>query len=280
MLQTARLMDPQQLYEQWERQNWVSATIDFSRDRGDWAAISGAQKGQLAWNLSGFFIGEERVTTQFGGLVGAYEDQSEEAFLCTQQVDEARHTQHFNRFFEQVIGVDGSFEERLDWARRHLSRPFEILFDRELVGANRRLLDDPRDLEAKVEYVTIYMMVIEGMLALTGQHFITEFLERECLLPGFLEGFRRISQDEHRHVAYGTWFLQQKCRDPHLREVVRRKLAELLPVASDVLVPRGADPQGPAILGYTNAQTSDFAFTALNRRLKVIGVGLEVDAPA
>ena len=52
------------------------------------------------------------------------------------------------------------------------------------------------------------MMVIEGMLALTGQHFITEFLEREGLLPGFLEGFRRISQDEHRHVAYGTWFLR------------------------------------------------------------------------
>ena len=93
------------------------------------------------------------------------------------------------------------------------------------------------------------MMVIEGTLALTGQHFITEFLEREGLLPGFLEGFRRISQDEHRHVAYGTWFLQQKCRDPRLREVTRNKLVELLPVASDVLVPAGADPHGPRSSG-------------------------------
>ena len=133
MLQTARLMDPT-ARPAVERQNWASATIDLSRDRRDWAAMSGAQKGQLAWNLSGFFIGEERVTTQFGGLVSAYEDQSEEAFLCTQQVDEARHAQHFNRFFEQVIGVDGSFEERLDWARRHSSAPFEILFDRELLA--------------------------------------------------------------------------------------------------------------------------------------------------
>ena len=32
----------------------------------------------------------------------AYEGQSEEAFLTTQQVDEARHAQHFNRFYEQV----------------------------------------------------------------------------------------------------------------------------------------------------------------------------------
>ncbi len=62
----------------------------------------------LSWNLSSFFIGEERVTTQFSGLVMAYESQSEEAFLLTQQVDEARHAQHFNRFYEQVLGLDGT----------------------------------------------------------------------------------------------------------------------------------------------------------------------------
>ncbi len=124
-LPNIRLMDPQQLYELWERQNWVSHTIDLTQDRADWAAMSDEDKAHLAWNLSSFFIGEERVTTQFGGLVGAYEDQSEEAFLTTQQVDEARHAQHFNRFFEQVIGLDGSFEERLEWARGHLNEPFE-----------------------------------------------------------------------------------------------------------------------------------------------------------
>ena len=73
---------------------------------------------QLAWNLSSFFIGEERVTTQFSGLVMAYESQSEEAFLTTQQVDEARHAQHFNRFYEQVLGIDGTFEDRLARADR------------------------------------------------------------------------------------------------------------------------------------------------------------------
>jgi hypothetical protein len=30
-------------------------------------------------------------------------------------------------------------------------------------------------------------------------------------MPGFAEGFANIARDEHRHVAYGTWFLQQKC---------------------------------------------------------------------
>ena len=271
-------LDPQQLYELWERQHWMSSTIDFTQDKADWAAMDAEQKGQLAWNLSSFFIGEERVTTQFGGLVGAYETQSEEAFLCTQQVDEARHAQHFNRFFEQVLGLDGSFEERLDWARSHLNEPFEILFDQELVQANQKLLDNPSDIEAKVEFITTYMMVIEGTLALTGQYFITDYFEQQGLLPGFLEGFRKISQDEHRHVAYGTWFLQQKCKDPHLREVATNKLIELIPVAAGVLVPKGADPQSYTILGYTNEETNTFAFTALTRRLKVIGINLGVPA--
>ncbi len=279
-LPNIKLMEPQQLYELWERQHWVSHTIDLTQDAEDWAALTDEDKGQLAWNLSSFFIGEERVTTQFGGLVGAYEDQSEEAFLCTQQVDEARHAQHFNRFFEQVIGLDGSFEERLEWARRHLNEPFEVLFDQELVQANQRLIDDPKDIEAKVEFITTYMMVIEGTLALTGQYFITDYFEKQGLLPGFLEGFRKISQDEHRHVAYGTWFLQQKCRDPRLREVAEKKLMELIPIAAGVLVPRGADPTSYSILGYSNEETNDFAFTALTRRLKVIGINLGAGEPA
>jgi ribonucleoside-diphosphate reductase beta chain len=111
------LMTPQQLYELWERQHWQSHTIDLSQDRRDWAAMDGALREQMLWNLSSFFVGEERVTTQFSGLVMAYESQGEEAFLTTQQVDEARHAQHFNRFYEQVIGIDGSFEDRLRQAR-------------------------------------------------------------------------------------------------------------------------------------------------------------------
>ena len=57
------------------------------------------------WGMSAFFIGEERVTTQFSGLVMAYEDEQEEAFLTTQQVDEARHMQFFDRFYREVVGM-------------------------------------------------------------------------------------------------------------------------------------------------------------------------------
>jgi ribonucleoside-diphosphate reductase beta chain len=273
-LPEVKLMDPQQLYELWERQQWSSQTIDFAKDREDWAGLSDEDRRNLSWNLSSFFVGEERVTTQFTGLVASYESQGEEAFLATQQVDEARHAQHFNNFYEQVLRIDGTFEQRLDRAREDLNEAFLELFDVHLVQACDRLMADRTDREAKVDFVTAYHMIIEGTLALTGQFFLTDYCERHDILPGFLEGFANISRDEHRHVAYGTWYLQQAARDPGLRRRIQDKLIELIPLAAGVLVPTGQDPDDYSILGYSSEETNGYAFTALTRRLKVIGVSL------
>jgi ribonucleoside-diphosphate reductase beta chain len=271
-LSSVKLMTPQQLYELWERQNWQSHTIDLTRDKQDWASMDAELRGRLAWNLSSFFVGEERVTTQFSGLVMAYESQSEEAFLATQQVDEARHAQHFNRFYEQVLAIDGTFEDRLQRARGDLNDAFVEMFDGVLVDWGQRLVENPRDIEAKVDFVTLYHMIIEGTLALTGQYFLTDFMERKQILPGWVEGFKLISQDEHRHVAYGTWFLREKASDPTLKQRIAERLVELIPLASGVLVPQGADPDDYTILDYSMEETNTFAFNALNRRLKVIGI--------
>ncbi len=273
-LMSVTLMTPQQLYELWERQNWQSHTIDFSQDVRDWQRMDAGLRSRLAWNLSSFFVGEERVTTQFSGLVMAYESQSEEAFLTTQQVDEARHAQHFNRFYEQVLGLDGTFEDRLQRARDDLNAAFIEMFDVVLVEWGQRLIENPSDVEAKVDFVTLYHLIIEGTLALTGQWFLTDFMERNQILPGWVEGFKLISQDEHRHVAYGTWFLREKAADPALRQRIAERLIELIPLASGVLVPQGADPDDYSILDYSMEETNAFAFNALNRRLKVIGVDL------
>ena len=274
-LSSVRLMDPQQLYELWERQPWSAHAIDLSQDRLDWEALSEIDREEVAWNLSSFFVGEERVATQFSGLVRAYESQGEEAFLTTQQVDEVRHAQHFNRFIEQVVGYAGSFDARLERAREDLTDAFLVLFDEHLVDAQERLLADPSDVEAKLDFIVIYHMLIEGTLALTGQNFITLAFERDGIFPGFLEGFRKISQDEHRHVAYGTWFLKEKCADPALARRVQDKLVELLPATASVLLPPGISLGDEyEVLGGPSAEVNQFAFTALSRRLKVIGIGL------
>ena len=274
-LPEVKLMTPGELYRLWERQNWVSAEIDLAQDRRDWEALPEDEREEMLWGLSAFFVGEERVTNQFSGLVLAAEDKHEEAFLLTQQVDEARHAQHFNRLYEEVFRYDGSFEERLEIARGDLTDHYFSLFDDHLVESHQALLADPTSIEAKVDFVTLYHMVIEGTLALTGQYFQTDNMERRGIMPGHLKAFQLISQDEHRHVAYGTWFLQQKAKDPGLVKRIQDKLAETLPAAAAVLVP----PQYHLgdeyeYLGYSSQQLNEFAFTALSRRLKVIGVGL------
>jgi ribonucleoside-diphosphate reductase beta chain len=274
-LPQVKLMDPLQLYRLWERQNWISHEIDLAQDRRDWQTMDEELREEMLWGLSAFFVGEERVTNQFSGLVLAAQDKHEEAFLISQQVDEARHAQHFNRLYEEVFAFDGSFEQRLERARQDLTPDYFALFDGFLVEAHRALLADPSDLAAKVDFVTLYHMVIEGTLALTGQYFQTDNLERRGILPGHLRAFNLISQDEHRHVAYGTWFLQQQARDPGLAKRIQDKLVQTLPAAAGVLVP----PQHQLgdeyeYLGYPSQVMNEFAFTALSRRLKVIGVGL------
>src|SRR5581483_8663655 len=186
-LPQVKLMSPLQLYRLWERQNWVSHEIDLSQDRADWEALSEEERDEMLWGLSAFFVGEERVTNQFSGLVLAAEDKNEEAFLITQQVDEARHAQHFNRLYEEVFHYDGSFEDRLAQARRDLTPDYFKLFDGYLVESHEALLENPSDIGAKVDFVTIYHMVIEGTLALTGQYFQTDNLENMGILPGHLK---------------------------------------------------------------------------------------------
>jgi len=274
-LPQVKLMTPLELYRLWERQNWASHEIDLTQDRRDWESLNGFEREQMLYGLSAFFVGEERVTNQFSGLVLAAEDKHEEAFLLTQQVDEARHAQHFNRLYEEVLDFDGRFEDRLERARTHLSDAYFELFDGHLVRDHRRLLEDPTNVAAKVEFITTYHMVIEGTLALTGQHFQTLRLERRGILPGHLDAFKRIAQDEHRHVAYGTWLLQQKVRDPELAKRVQDKLAQTLPAAAGVIVPPGLSADDEyEYLGATARERNEFAYRALSRRLKVIGVEL------
>ncbi len=281
-LDKVKLLEPQQLYELWERQQWLSQEIDFSRDVEDWTSLTDEERDWFVWGMSAFFIGEERVTTQFSGLVMAYEDEQEEAFLTTQQVDEARHMQFFDRFYREVVGMrDAAIQDRLAKVRENLNDAFVKLFDEALVEAGERLIADPTSVEAKVEFVTAYHMVIEGTLALTGQWTITDYWEKTGKMPGFLEGFRNVARDEHRHVAYGTWYLKRACaQNAALADRMRATLVDLLPIASGVLVPPGMDPNDWELLGYTSEQVNKFAFTALTRRLKVIGVPLVAPEPA
>ena len=140
-------------------------------------------------------------------------------FLCTQIADEARHVRFFNRFYDEVGVLEAdNLQDRLAETSEHVNPEFDPLFDEMLKRRVDRLARQPEDLETLVEAVTLYHMVIEGMLALTGQHFILEYNEQVGTLPGFVEGFNNVARDEHRHVAFGARFLRDMAQeDPTLR---------------------------------------------------------------
>jgi ribonucleoside-diphosphate reductase beta chain len=61
--------------------------------------------------------------------------------------------------------------------------------------------------------VTLYHLVLESTLGLTTFKFVTDYLNAEGLLPGFVEGYSKIHHDETRHIGYGVWFLRETVRE-------------------------------------------------------------------
>ena len=76
------------------------------------------------WALASLMVAEERITTKFSGLVGAYGTEEEATFLATQQVDEARHMQFYARFQDEVVADPATIGEHVARAREQLSPAF------------------------------------------------------------------------------------------------------------------------------------------------------------
>jgi ribonucleoside-diphosphate reductase beta chain len=271
-----KLLTYEELYSLWERQQWQTQELDFSRDREDWQGFEEEERFQRMYGLSSFFIGEQKVAEELGPIMRAAPTEDQKVFLCTQIADEARHVRFFERFYREVgvLDADG-LSQMLEQTSEHLNDNFGRLFDGMLKQRTDRLSAEPEDTEALVEAVTLYHMVIEGMLALTGQHFIMDYNEREGTLPAFVEGFQNVARDEHRHVAFGSVFLREMAReDDRYKEAIKRTLEESLPVADGVLSPPWApEDDDYELFGYSLAETREFAGTCLMRRLKVIGLG-------
>ncbi|GBD46306.1 R2-like ligand binding oxidase [bacterium HR41] len=268
------LLSYRELYHLWERQQWSVQDIDFSRDRVDWhERISPDERFQRMYGLSSFFVGEQRVTAELGPMMRAAPTEDMRIFLATQIADEGRHVAFFDRFYSEVgIFEAEGVQERLAEAEAQVNPSFYELFDEMLRERVDRLASEPEDLEALVEAVTIYHMVLEGMLALTGQHFIIAYNEEQGTLPGFVEGFSNVARDEHRHVAFGSRFLREMAeRDERYRTAISRTLEKVAPVAEQVLRPHWYE-EGMPLFGYSLGEVRAFALKALERRLKAIGL--------
>jgi ribonucleoside-diphosphate reductase beta chain len=271
-----QLNDPQTLYRRWEESQWSPFAVDLTEDVRQWAAMSGEDRELIFFVLSSLMVAEERITTKFSGLVGAYGSEEEATFLSTQQVDEARHMQFYARFQDEVIATPEAIAAHVERARESVTDAFRQLFDEELVEAHHRLVAEPASRAAKVRFVTLYHLILEGTLGLTTFKFTTDYLSGEGLLPGFVEGYSRIHHDETRHIGYGVWFLREAVRArPESAEVVRQTLRDLLPsVAASLAPPDTGSDHDFAAIGASSGDIRGFALAGLTRRLEIIGVPL------
>src|SRR3954453_5724043 len=218
------------LYARWERGHWRAAELDFTEDRRQWHdAVSEHERRAALWNYAMFFVGEDAVADDLAPFIDAAPREEQKYFLATQQADEARHAVFFKRFMDEVAGVgDGTIAGGLQAVRPELTWGFRKTFALldEITGELRR----DRSRVALARAVTMYHIVVEALLAQPGQHFISDFLERRDLLPGFRAGMRQVALDEQRHIAFGVRLLHDLAvEDPEARGAGAGLLARATP---------------------------------------------------
>ena len=269
--------DYRALYYRWERQQWEAGAIDFSEDRRQWVEeFTPELKRSFLWGLSSFYVGEEQVTNTLVPFVDAAPTEEQQVFLTTQLVDEARHTVFFDRFYSEALDEQGTdMKSRLEAQAERLNDGFRTLLLEMLPAASERIRKDLTDMDALVEGVVLYHLVIEATLALTGQRFLLNYTRENSLLPGFRQGFTAVARDESRHVGFGVKFLKEMVdKDRHFADVIQGALARIVPISLSVIEPPGGDMSYFDPLPYGPDDLTNFAFNSLSKRLNVIGVEL------
>ena len=272
------LPGPLDLYQRWESQNWSAHELDFSVDKQHWAVFDEFLKDQLQQIFSAFFVGEQAVTDTLSPILIAAPDEESRWFLATQVVDEARHAYFFSRFFTEVIEAADTLSGAMDYARKWSNtKVYDEIFGRngQLVACTEAVRLDPQNYTKWVQALTIYHVMVEGILALTGQRLVLRILRQLDLLPAFRAGFTAVTRDESRHVNYGVWALRQaavKGESDAIVEMVERSFKPSLrlyanperriDIPEDMPADRRQDPR----------VNWEFALDSLTKRLRVIGI--------
>jgi ribonucleoside-diphosphate reductase beta chain len=272
---------PLDLYMLWEGLNWKVADLDFTEDKRHWETMFPYIKEDLFRTFTLFFIGEQAVTDTLSPLLNAAPTEDDRIFLSTQVVDEARHTVFFKKFFEEVLGVGGGLSGAFTQLKPGAVDGFKQIFDHQLVEAVDRCRLDPTDRVAWVKGITTYHLVIEGMLALTGQKFLLRTFRNMGMLPGFRAGFTAVARDESRHVNYGVGAIRDQIKqDPKMADEVAETVFYLLEPAVKIIEPAdreyapGIDHpnQLPPQIRINPREVYDFSLNSLAKRLRVAGL--------
>ncbi|MGH2753216.1 MAG: ribonucleotide-diphosphate reductase subunit beta [Actinomycetota bacterium] len=260
------------LYRLWEDNNWSATSIDLTLDKEHWhGRLTEQQRHSALWNYSMFLVGEEAVARTLTPVLDAAPGYPESVFLTTQVVDEARHHVFFDRFMREVAGMGRDTKSTLEEMEPYLTWGFKNVFA-ELDRITDSLRKKPKDRPLLAQTIALYHLVVEGMLAIPGQHFIKRYVDKLEILPGFAEGIRNVARDESRHVTFGVKFLGELVRDPECRAAAIELWDRILPYAVGVFVPPNRDRAYAECFDFTLEEIYAFGMRSFEMKLRRVGI--------
>ncbi len=204
---------------------WNPSELDFSQDRRDWLALNDLERDVLLRLTSLFQAGEEAVTVDLMPLIRVIGQEGrleEELYLTSFLWEEAKHTDFFYRFLDEVAQAAPS-----ELSHYHGPNYRSIVYEALPQALNR--LDHDASHRAQAVASVTYNMIVEGVLAETGYHAYFTALDRRGILPGQRQGISLLKLDESRHIAYGIFLLSRLlAEDPDLWDVINDTMNDLL----------------------------------------------------
>jgi ribonucleoside-diphosphate reductase beta chain len=270
------LPDYTTLYRKYLKQRWDVYDLDFSQDKIDWTEkMTEDERQSFLAIASGFHHGERQVEIELPVfMIGAGEE--EKLHISAQIEDEARHTVFFDRFYREVVGLQGDdimaiLDASFPWVSETFVGPFGLLaYQADEVRKN------PYDERARVRYGTTYFLWIEGVLALSVMKVTLSYARWRGFLPAYYTGFTATCRDESRHVQGGMKYLQDAVRkDPTMITEIHETLRTILTlgkVASREVI---YEP-----LGWTQEEVRMLMNQQLGRKLNDVGISLPPDLQA
>lgn len=217
---------PLRLFAKGNARTWNPADVDLERDAEQWSALPEGRRERVLRLCAQFAAGEEAVTEDILPFIRAMAAEGrvgDEMYLTQFAFEEAKHVQAFRRWLD-ALGVTEDLHE-------HVTRNagYRRLFYQELPEALDALHDDPSP-RNQVRASVTYNHIVEGALALTGYHVWNHLCAARGIFPGMQRLVGHVSDDERRHVAWGTFTCRRHvAADESLWQVARERFEELLP---------------------------------------------------
>jgi ribonucleoside-diphosphate reductase beta chain len=214
------------------RLQWDATVIDLAPDARAWPELEPERRQRLTTLLAGFCVAEEAVSEHLTPFTGATTDTLVAWVFFLQRRDEQRHALLFDRIAAEVLGMPGANPaERRVAAREHVPPALLELFEVRLPTIAAELADGRTALE---NGVSLYHMLLEGIVFAGGQRALLENLEDDAL-PGVREGVRRVDLDERWHIGFGLRCLIDAKPSPELITDLLAEAADAAAAWGDVI---------------------------------------------